>query len=232
MPQHIVAFGAHPDDIEFGCGAVLIKEIKKGNTVTMVDCSLGEAGTAGTAVIREREAKAAARSIGAAIEFLDFGGDCHIAETVLHRIKLAERIRVLKPDIILAPTPDENQHPDHLAVSRLVRDASRLARYGGLKELKHLPPHVISALYYYAVTRFTSQQPDIIVDISEVMHEWRTMMSCHETQVQNKSYLELQETRSRFLGLSSGVEYAMGLWCNDPIAVDHLSLLDRGSRNF
>ena len=117
-------------------------------------------------------------------------------------------------------------------VSRLVRDASRLARYGGLAELKHLPVHAIHSLYYYAVTKFTTLPPDIIVDISDVMEQWKTMMACHQTQVQNKSYLELQETRSRFLGLSAGVGHAMGLWVNDPVMVDSVSHLEHSSRNF
>jgi len=53
----------------------------------------------------------------------------------------------------LAPQPDENQHPDHSAAGKIIRDAARLARYGGLKELKDLPAHKITGLYYYFVTQ-------------------------------------------------------------------------------
>src|SRR6202453_1006336 len=73
---NLLAIGAHPDDIEFGCAPVLIKEIQKGNQVKLLVLSLGEAGTSGTPQIRERESRDAAAKMGAAIEFLDFGGDC------------------------------------------------------------------------------------------------------------------------------------------------------------
>ena len=70
-----LAVGAHPDDIEFGCAAALIKEVKRGNEVRLIVLSRGEAGSAGTPEIREAEARDAARKIGASIEFWDFRGD-------------------------------------------------------------------------------------------------------------------------------------------------------------
>ena len=53
---------------------------------------------------------------------------------------------------MLAPSLVENQHPDHARLGKLVRDATRLARYGGVHELKDLPPHTIGHLLYYAVS--------------------------------------------------------------------------------
>ncbi len=74
----ILAIGAHPDDIEFGCAPVLLKEIKKGNHVDLLVLSRGEAGSSGTPDQREQESRKAARLMGAAIKFLDFGGDCQM----------------------------------------------------------------------------------------------------------------------------------------------------------
>lgn len=74
----LLAFGAHPDDLEFGIGGLMIKEIEKGNNVKYIVCSLGEAGSAGTPEGRKQESIEAAKISGAEIEFLDFGGDCHI----------------------------------------------------------------------------------------------------------------------------------------------------------
>ncbi len=132
----ILAIGAHPDDIEFGCGAVIAKETRGGRAAHFVVCSRGEASSNGTPADRVREAEAAAKILGATLEFVDFGGDAHLHDSRAHSIALAGIIRRLRPSIVLAPTPMENQHPDHAVVSKLVRDAARLARYGGIAELR------------------------------------------------------------------------------------------------
>ena len=89
----ILAIGPHPDDVEFGCSALLIKEVKKGNQVKILVLSRGEAGTKGTPEIREQESRDAAKIIGAEIEFLDFGGDCHIVNSPENGMTIARQIR-------------------------------------------------------------------------------------------------------------------------------------------
>src|SRR5436190_11271089 len=130
--MRILAVGPHPDDIEFGCAPVLIQEARDGHAVKMVVTSRGESSTHGTPEGREEEARAAAREIGAEFAFLEMGGDCHVEPTTANRIAMAREIRLFRPTVVLAPYPAENQHPDHTAVGRIVRDAARLARYGGL----------------------------------------------------------------------------------------------------
>ncbi len=229
--MNILAIGPHPDDIEFGCAAVLIKEVRKGNQVRMLVLSRGEAGTAGTPELREQESRAAARLIGSSVEFLDFGGDCHLQYTAQNAFRIATEIRKFKPAIILAPHPQENQHPDHTAAGKLVRDACRFARYGGLEELKPHPVHKIGNLIFYNITQHL-QKPELVIDISDVLEEWEEVMRCHESQVMSKGYIDLQKTGARLLGLTIGVEYAMGLFANDPIRLETLSELERSSRNF
>ncbi len=227
----ILAFGAHPDDIEFGCAAVLIKEIAKGTAVKMLVLSRGEAGTGGIPEIREEESRTAAKLMGAEIEFLDFGGDCNLEYNVGNRVRIAAEIRKTKPSIVLAPHTQENQHPDHVVVGRLVRDAARIARYGGVEELKPAAPHKIGHLYFYNITQHLST-PDIVVDVSAHVNKWEAAMRCHATQTAQKSYVDLQKSAARLLGLTIGVEYAAGLYANDPLHMDHLSDLTRTSRNF
>ncbi len=226
----ILALGAHPDDIEFGCAPALIKEIRRGNEARMIVFSRGEAGSAGTPEIREAESRQAARLIGASIDFWDFGGDCHLQPSPANRLKIAAEIRRYRPEIVLAPDPAENQHPDHAALGKLARDACRLARYGGL--LRDLPAHRITALYFYTITRHTAWSPDIVIDIGEFISDWEAVMRCHATQIANKNYLDLQLASARVLGLSAGVEYALGFKANDPVRIDFLSDLTRSSRNF
>jgi LmbE family N-acetylglucosaminyl deacetylase len=138
-PAPLLAFGAHPDDLEFGCGAVLVREARGGRPVHLVVGSRGEAASNGTPAQRTREARRAAALLGATIEFADLGGDAHFEARPAHAIKLAAVIRRVRPVLVLAPSLGENQHPDHAVLGRLVRDACRLARYGGLRELRRQP---------------------------------------------------------------------------------------------
>lgn len=229
--MNILAIGPHPDDIEFGCAAVLIKEIRRGSRVKMLVLSRGEAGSRGTSEEREQEARAAAALMGAEIEFLDFGGDCRIEYRPENSIRIAAEIRKTRPQIVLAPNPAENQHPDHAAVGRSARDACRLARYGGLTELRDWPPHKIGTLLFYNITTHAGA-PDIVVDISDVVKEWEAAMRCHVSQVAGKSYLDLQLTNARALGLAAGIEFAIGLFANDPILMGDLAGMARSAREF
>jgi bacillithiol biosynthesis deacetylase BshB1 len=229
--MNILAVGAHPDDIEFGCAHVLIKEARKGNAVKLLVLSRGEAGSHGTPESREEEARAAAKLIGAEIEFCDFGGDCHILQTPQNAFHIAAEIRKFQPAIVLAPHIDEDQHPDHAVVGKLTRDACRFARYGGLSALRLHAAHAITALYYYGITKEVGT-PDVVVDISDVALEWEAAMACHASQMKSRGYIDLRLAGARHLGLSIGVEYAAGLYVNDPIRVDTLSELTLSSRHF
>jgi bacillithiol biosynthesis deacetylase BshB1 len=228
---NILAIGPHPDDLEFGCAPILIKEVRQGNRVRMLVLSRGEAGSAGTPELREQESRSAARLIGAEVDFLDFGGDCHIEYSPQNAFRIASEIRSFKPEIVLAPHPQENQHPDHVAAGKLVRDACRFARYGGLEELKAMPVHRVANLFFYNITQHL-QKPDIVINISGLISEWEAVMNCHASQVLSKGYIELQKTGARLLGLTIGVEYALGLFANDPLHLETVSALKLSSRNF
>jgi bacillithiol biosynthesis deacetylase BshB1 len=229
--MNILAIGPHPDDIEFGCAPILIKEVRQGNQVHILVLSRGEAGSAGTPEGREAESRKAAQLMGASVEFLDFGGDCHLEYKPQNAFRIAAEIRKSKPQIVLAPHPHENQHPDHAVAGKLVRDACRFARYGGLAELKPMPAHRVGNLYFYNITQHL-QKPDIVVDISDLMPAWEAVMNCHESQVLSKGYIDLQKTGARLLGLTIGTEYAAGLFTNDPIRLEAVSDLKFSSRNF
>src|SRR5271170_8327010 len=95
----LLAFGAHPDDLEFGCGGVLALEARAGRPVHCVICSRGEAGTHGTPRQRTAEAKKGAKLLGAALEFLELDGDARLEARAAHAVKLAAVIRRLRPGI-------------------------------------------------------------------------------------------------------------------------------------
>jgi N-acetylglucosamine malate deacetylase 1 len=235
-PASLLAFGAHPDDIEFGCGGVIAKETNAGRKAHFVICSYGEAGTHGTPTQRVTEAKKSAALLGATIEFVELDGDAHLEVRVAHAIKLAGILRQVRPGIVLAPSLVENQHPDHAKLGQLVRDAARLARYGGLKELRHVRPHAIEQLLFYAVT--PEAEPagitPVLIDVSapEIMAAWTAAMEAHLSQVSARSYVELQLTRARLRGLRAGIGHAIVLFPNDPPVLDSLAQMGRGARRF
>jgi N-acetylglucosamine malate deacetylase 1 len=235
-PAPLLALGAHPDDIEFGCGAVVAKETGAGRVARLVVCSRGEAGTNGTPAQRMREAKEGAALLGATIEFIELDGDAHLEIRSAHAIKLAGVLRRLKPGIVLAPSLVENQHPDHWRLGRLVRDAARLARYGGLRELRGLKPHAIDQLFYYAVTPEAEPRDisPVFIDVSaaHVVAAWTAAMAAHASQMSTRNYVELQATRARLLGARAGVGHAMALFPNDPLVLDSLTQVEQGARQF
>jgi LmbE family N-acetylglucosaminyl deacetylase len=232
----LLIFGAHPDDIEFGCGGVVATETRAGGKAHFVVCSLGEAGTHGTGEQRAGEAKEAATLLGATIEFIELDGDAHLELRTAHAIKLAEIIRSIEPKTVLAPTPVENQHSDHARLGQLVRDAARLARYGGLKELLGQKTHTIEQLFFYAVTPDGEPRDcnPILIDVSspEIVAAWTAAMNAHGSQAATRNYIELQLTRARVLGARAGIEYAIALFPNEPLVFQSLAQAGRGARHF
>jgi len=232
----LLAFGAHPDDIEFACGGVVAKETRAGRAAHFVVCSRGEAASHGTPELRAIEAEKSAKILGATLQFIELDGDARLEIRTRHAIALAQIIRAVRPGIVLAPSLIENQHPDHPKLGRLVRDAARLARYGGFEELRGHAAHPIDLLLHYAITAEVEPKDvtPLLIDVSEaeVLAAWTAAMAAHASQSATRDYRQLQLTRAKLHGLSAGIEYAIPLFSSDPIVVDLLARLGRGARSF
>jgi len=230
----ILAFGAHPDDVEFGCGGIVARETSGGRPAHLVVCSRGESGSNGTPAVRTAEARRAASILGATIEFVRLDGDAKLEVKAGHALKLAAIIRRVRPGIVLAPTLEEGQHPDHWRLGRLVRDAVRLARYGGVAELRRLRPHAAGALLLYSVGPGAEPAgiPPLLVDISAqgVFGAWKASMEAHASQLRTRNYVDLQVARARVLGLSAGADYAQALYLCDAVVLGSLEALARPAR--
>ncbi len=184
-------------------GAARLSRRKRwpGGESHFVVCSRGESGTNGTPEERVAEAQRGAAILGATIEFLELDGDAQLERRAVHAMKLAAIIRRILPSVILAPTPCPNQHPDHAKLADLVRDAARLARYGGVEALRGTPPHSIAHLLFYAITpnaEPAGERP-ILLNVSgpAIQSTWAAAMSAHETQMRTRNYIELQLARAR-----------------------------------
>ncbi len=226
--KRILVFGAHPDDIEFGCGAVLLDAAAQGAKIDLIVLSRGEAGTHGNRTIREKEALRAAELLGADIHFPSTPGDTRLRADLETKLLTAKEIRRLKPDLVLAPSGHLNQHPDHRETSRVVRDANRLARYGKTPGLENLDPHATRALLFYDISSESSGADGLVpllVDISDQVEKWTELMKCHESQTGNVDYVDLQLSRARALGIQAGVDSALRLYSEGPLMWDSFATL-------
>ena len=119
MKLDVLAFGAHPDDVELGAGGILAVHAAKGKKVGIIDLTRGEMGTRGTPELRDLEAEEAARILGCVIrENLAFP-DGRIPTNHSAQIKVAEVIRKYQPEVVLMNAPTD-RHPDHGRASQLV----------------------------------------------------------------------------------------------------------------
>ena len=132
MKLDILAFGAHPDDVELSCGATIAKEISLGKTVGIVDLTRGELGTRGSAELRDEEAADAAEILGVSVrENLRFR-DGFFVNDEKHQLEIIKMLRKYRPDVVLCNAIDD-RHIDHGKGSKLVSDACFLS---GLIKIK------------------------------------------------------------------------------------------------
>ena len=142
----VLAFGAHSDDVELGCGGLLIKLRRAGYRTAIVDLTQSELNSRAAPEVIAEEAAQAAEVLG--VEFrerLDLG-DAQLQDSFENRVRIAEIIRRYRPKLVLAPYFGD-RHPDHAAAGTLVKNAQlycRLKRLGGLP-----PPHAPQLVLFY-----------------------------------------------------------------------------------
>lgn len=222
----ILVFGAHPDDIDFACGAILAKMTAQKKRIVMVDLTLGEKGTHGTPEERRKESENAAKLIGAKRVFLDFK-DSKIMDTYEDRIKLVKVIREHRPRLVIAPFwKGEQNHPDHIAAGCLARYACRYARFANI--LPEIPIHWVEGILHYPPP--TYEHVDFIIDVTNHVETWLNMMRCHATQMETFPYDDWNLRVASKLGLLINTPYAQGLVKGNPIIIDDLMSIAKGTR--
>lgn len=174
----ILAFGAHPDDVELGASGTLIRAARAGARVGVISLTRGEMGTRGTVEARAGEFSAAAGIMGCAHHEMLSLPDGRLHPDEPSREAVIREIREHRPRIILAPYWDD-RHPDHPAASRIIEEASFLA---GLSkwdtgQTAHRPSQVV---FYMGTREF---DPSFIVDVSSVIEDKRRVLAAYGTQV-------------------------------------------------
>ena len=237
MKLDILAFGAHPDDIELGCGATIAKEVSLGKKVGIVDLTRGELGTRGSAELRMIEAGNAAKILGVSVrENLGFA-DGFFTNDKKHQLEIIKMIRKYQPDIVLCNAIDD-RHIDHGKGSKLVSDACFLSglvkietELEGKQQEKWRPKHV----YHYI--QWKNIAPDFVIDVTGFIHKKQAAVLAYSSQfydpsskepespITSKTFIESINYRSRDLGRLIGVEYAEGFTSERYVAAENLSKL-------
>lgn len=237
MKLDILAFGAHPDDVELGCSATIAKEISLGKTVGIIDLTRGELGTRGSAEIRDSEAENAATILNVSIrENLNFR-DGFFKNNEKHQLEIIRIIRKYKPEIVLCNAIDD-RHIDHAKGSKLVSDSCFLS---GLMKVETSLNGTIQeawrpkAVYHYI--QWKNIEPDFVVDVSGFLDiKMKAIMAYDsqfynpntdepETPITSKNFLDSVKYRAQDLGRLIGVEHAEGFTTERYLAVNSLDNL-------
>lgn len=239
MKLDVLAFGAHPDDVDLCCGGTVIKLIGQGKKVGLIDLTRGELGTRGDRETRAREAAEAGSILGATIRE-DLGiSDGNINNTPENREKVIRVIRTYQPDVLLIPY-FEDRHPDHEHAHDLTREAwfySGLEKIVTTKDGKSQEPWRPRA--YYCYMHWHEFTPSFIVDISsefdrrmEAMRAFRSQFHNPESRerptiLSTPEYLEMIRTRLAYYGNRIGKRYGEPFFSPAPVAVDDIVALNR-----
>jgi bacillithiol biosynthesis deacetylase BshB1 len=233
----ILAFGAHPDDVELGCGGTLAKEISLGKKVGIIDLTRGELGTRGSVETRNKESQAASKIIGVSVrENLDFR-DGFFVNDELHQMEIIKFIRKYKPEIILCNAQDD-RHIDHPKGANLVSDSCFLSGLSKIKtELNDVSQNEWRPKNVYHYIQWKNSSPDFLVDISGFIDVKLDAIKAYssqfynpnsvepETLISKKNFLNDVINRSADLGRLIGVDNAEGFTSRKSIGVKRLDSL-------
>jgi LmbE family N-acetylglucosaminyl deacetylase len=186
-PARALAIGAHPDDIEFQCGATLAKWTASGCEVSILVCTDGSKGSwdpgedlADLVSRRQAEQREAATALGATGEVVFLGEvDGELAETAQLRSEIAWWIRTLRPEVVFGHDPWKRYrlHPDHRVAGFLTVDSVVAAR-----DPHFFAEHGIAHHRPDALLLFEADEPDLHIDVTGFAGAKCDALECHVSQ--------------------------------------------------
>lgn len=222
MKLDILAFGAHPDDVELAASGTLLKHKAKGLSVGIVDLTRGERGTRGTAEDRDAEAATSSKilkldareNLGLADAFFEVNSES--------KLKVIEAIRAYQPEIILAPAISD-RHPDHTRGGKLLSECffmSGLVKIETKRNGKIQKPWKAKQIFHYIQYRYAN--PDFVIDITDFMDTKMESIKAFKSQfydpnsnepktlISSEGFFEYIKARSTEMGSIAGVRYGEG----------------------
>lgn len=235
MELDVLAIGAHPDDVELGCGGTVALCVKQGYRVGIADLTEGELGTRGNSTIRRKEAAEAAKILGVMVRENLKMEDGRFEVNERNRLKLVSLYRQYRPKILLIPHYSE-RHPDHVHAHELCKEAWF---YSGLHKIettingkKQLPWRPHNYFHFMQKNEFI---PTFTVDVSSVYDIRVSAIKAHKSQfydpkskdpqtfLSQKNFLDFVETRIKKYGQEIGVQYGEPFYSVEPIGIRDLT---------
>jgi bacillithiol biosynthesis deacetylase BshB1 len=234
MKLSILAFGAHPDDVELSVAGTLLKQQAAGATIGIIDLTEGELGSRGTVDTRYAEAKAAGEILQLSVRENLQMGDGFFTHSKENLLKIVQQIRHFQPEIVLA-NAHSDRHPDHAKGSKLVSEACFLAGLSKIKtswEGKEQAAHRPKAVYHYIQDYYL--EPDFVIDVTAFVPQkmnaikayktqfWDPSSTAPETPISGEEFFEFLHGRMAQYGRSIGVKYAEGFTVERTLGVSNL----------
>ncbi|MDX1478461.1 MAG: bacillithiol biosynthesis deacetylase BshB1 [Saprospiraceae bacterium] len=234
---HILAFAAHPDDVELCAAGTLLKHVDMGYKVGLIDLTRGELGTRGNAELRLQEARASADLLGIEVRENLGMDDGFFVNDKEHRIAIARIVRKYRPDVVLANAV-KDRHPDHGRAAQLVTEGCFVA--GLIKvptEMDGKPQERWRPRAIYHYIQDYKLQPDLCVDVTPYMQKRMDAIKCFKSQfydpnsddpdspISGKDFMDLILAAARVYGRPIGAEFGEGFTVARPIGVEDLTRL-------
>lgn len=234
MPVDILAFGAHPDDIEISMGGTLLKYAAQGKRLAIVDLTKGENGTRGSAELRLQESELAAKKLGL-VGRVNLGlADGFFEENQDSIMAIIQEIRHFQAQIVFANSTID-RHPDHARAAKLVERACFLSGLPKIKTFKDgqeqqafRPKLVLHYIQDYYI------KPDFVLDVSDFMDAKIDLIQSFssqfydpqsdetETPISGQEFFDFIKGRMMDLGRPTGAKYAEGFTANRTLGVESL----------
>jgi bacillithiol biosynthesis deacetylase BshB1 len=231
MKLDILAFAAHPDDIELSASGTLMKHISEGKKVGIIDLTQGELGSRGTVQTRNSESLIASNIIGLHIRENLKMADGFFEINEENKRLIIEKIRQYQPTIVLA-NAIEDRHPDHGRASKLVSEScflSGLRRVTTIVDGQIQEAHRPTAVYHYIQDRFI--KPDFVVDVTGFVERKLETIMAYKTQfydpdstepqtpISGEEFLDFVKGRMLQFGRPIGAKYAEGFTTEREIGI-------------
>ncbi|MCL5772083.1 MAG: bacillithiol biosynthesis deacetylase BshB1 [Actinobacteria bacterium] len=223
----VLAFGPHPDDVEMGCGGLLLKLKKSGYKTGIIDLTMGELSSNGNIEVRQKETQDASNILNLDIRENLKLQDGNIINDVESRNKVIDIIRKYKPKLVLIPYY-KDRHPDHENAHKLLKDSIFIA--GLVKyetSLKFYRPDIV--INYMLHFEFA---PSFITDISDVFEKKVEAVTAYKSQffssekkdivthISTKSFNDILHTRARYYGLKINTSFGEPYFINSKIKIN------------
>lgn len=195
QPMNILAIGAHPDDIEYGCAGTLIKYRRQGHRIFLLVVTSGDVKA--DPEVRKAEQLESARLMGAEDVFFLGYRDTEVTCSRKLIMDIEDVARKVQPDFGFVPYP-EDTHQDHRALSQAVIPASR---------------YIIRNVLYFDGLSTQNFIPSVFVDIADVLDDKLACLEAHKSQVMNTyiqdmSIVDVARSTAHFRGIQGRVKHA------------------------